>query len=132
MHARADNAPLVPVDRCLLLPKGHDRLPRSVSGALRFLSGNRELGIERVGMRVSQRTGQVEVALWTDPQAFPRTEAAKVLGDAAKPTSIVRVLVKEGGAARKVSRVERLAGRGAWEERSSAGAWRCRPPRSSR
>lgn len=121
MHARADNAPLVPVDRCLLLPKGHDRLPRSVSGALRFLSGNRELGIERVGMRVSQRTGQVEVALWTDPQAFPRVEAAKVLGDAAKPTSIVRVLVKEGGAARKVSRVERLAGRGTWEEEVLGG-----------
>lgn len=117
MHARANDAPLVAVDRCLLLPKAHQKLPRSVAGALRYMGGTRELGLERVGIRVSQRTRQVEVALWTDPAAFPRNEVAKVLADAAKPTSVVRVLVKEGGAARKVARIERLSGNGAWEER---------------
>ncbi len=117
MHARADGTPLVAVDRCLLLPKAHQKLPRSVAGALRYMGSSRELGMERVGIRVSERTRQVEVALWTDPAAFPRNEVAKVLDDAAKPTSVVRVLVKEGGAARKVSRVERLSGRGVWQER---------------
>ena len=117
MHARADGEPLVPVDRCLLLPKAHQKLPRSVTGALRYMGSTRELGMERIGIRASERTRQVEVALWTDPQAFPRNEVAKVLADAAKPTSVARVLVKEGGAARKVLRVECLSGRGSWEER---------------
>ena len=121
MHARADGEPLVAVDRCLLLAKAHQKLPRSVSGALRYMGSTRELGMERIGIRVSERTRQVEVALWTDPEAFPRNEVAKVLTDAAKPTSVVRVLVKEGGAARKVSRVERLSGRGSWEERIAGG-----------
>lgn len=121
MHARADEAPLVNVDKCLLLPKAHQKLPRSVAGGLRFLCGSDDLGIERVGMRVSERTRQVEVALWTDPAAFPRSQVTKVLTDSVKPTSIARVLMKEGGAARKVSGVERLAGKGMWDERVAGG-----------
>jgi 23S rRNA (uracil1939-C5)-methyltransferase len=116
MHARSDRG-VVRVDECLLLPEGARRLPKSVRGALKFLSSSRELGLQRVGMRVSERTRQMEIALWTDPQAFPRQTVAKVLTDAAKPTSIARVLVKGDGAARKVARIERLAGKGEWVER---------------
>ena len=115
MHTRAGDG-VVKVDRCLLLQKPYQRLTRAVSGALRFMGGSRELGLERVGIRASERTKEVEIALWTDPAAFPRNEVAKVLTDATKATSIARVLVKEGGAARKISRVERLAGKGHWEE----------------
>ena len=115
MHTRADEG-VVKVDRCLLLQKPFQRLTRAVSGALRFMGGSRELGLERVGIRASERTKEIEIALWTDPAAFPRNEVAKVLTDATKATSISRVLVKDGGAARKISRVERLAGKGHWEE----------------
>ncbi len=128
MHARADGAPLVAVDRCLLLPKAQQRLPKAVAGALRFMGGSRELGIERVGIRASGRTGEVEVALWTDPAAFPRNEVAKVLTDAAKATSVARVLVKERGGARKIAGVETLAGRGAWRERIGAETMRVSAP----
>ncbi len=128
MHARRDGAPLVPVDRCLLFSKTHQKLVRSVSGALRFLGGSRDLGLERVGVRASERTRQVEVALWTDPFAFPRAEAAKVLTDATKAGSIVRVLMKERGGARKVAGVETLAGSGSWKERVAGGSMRVTAP----
>ena len=128
MHGRFDASAVVPVDRCLLLPRPQQKLPRSVSGALKFLGGSRELGLERVGMRVSERTGQVEVALWTDPAAFPRNEVAKVLSDAAHPTSTVRVLVKEKGGARKIAGIERLDGYGTWEERIADGTMRVSAP----
>ena len=128
MHPRQDGAGVVPVDRCLLLPKAHQKLPRSVAGALRFLGTSHNLGLERVGMRVSTRTGQVEVALWTDPAAFPRNEVAKVIADAARPTSLVRVMTKEKSGARKIAGVERLEGYGSWEEEIANGRMRVSAP----
>lgn len=128
MHARLDDAQVVPVDQCLLLPKASRKLPKSVAGALRFLGSTRELGLERVGMRVSERTRQTEVALWTDPNAFPRAEVAKVLTDAAKPTSVSRVLMKEKNGSRRVAGVETLAGTGAWKERIAGGTMRVTAP----
>lgn len=128
MHPRQDDAGVVPVDRCLLLPKAHQKLPRSVAGALRFLGASRNLGLERVGMRVSTRTNQVEVALWTDPAAFPRNEVGRVITDAAHPTSIVRVMVKDKSGARKIAGVERLEGRGGWEEKIAGGLMRVSAP----
>ncbi len=128
MHPRADGGPLVAVDRCLLLSKAAQRFPKAVSGALRFIGGSHELGLERVGIRASERTGQVEVALWTDPAAFPRNEAARVLSDATKATSVARVLVKERGGARKIAGVETLAGAGTWQERIGNEAMRVSAP----
>lgn len=128
MHARLDDTQIVPVDQCLLLPKANRKLPKSVTGALRFLGSTRELGLERVGMRVSERTHQVEVALWTDPNAFPRAEVAKVLTDAAKPTSVSRVLVKDKGGSRRIAGIETLAGTGAWKERIAGGIMRVTAP----
>lgn len=127
MHGRAGSG-LVPVDRCMLLPPGSEKLPRSVGGALRFLGSSRDLGLERVGVRVSTRTRQTEVALWTDPAAFPRQAVAKVLEDSTHPTSIARVLVKQGGSARRVSGVERLHGKGVWEERITGSKMRLSAP----
>lgn len=128
MHPRQDDGGVVPVDRCLLLPKGHQKLPRSVSGALRFLGASHNLGLERVGLRVSTRTDQVEVALWTDPAAFPRNEVSKVIADAAHPTSIVRIMVKDKSGARKIAGLERLDGRGGWEEKIAGGRMRVSAP----
>ena len=107
----------VPVDSCLLLPKAHVKDPKALSGALRYFSGEQDLGITRVGIRVASHTKDVEIAVWTSPGAFPRRMAATTLGTAVRASSIVRVLVKGVAKARKVSGVEVLAGSGYWKER---------------
>lgn len=116
MHANGSNN-LVKVDRCPLLDSTHAKLVNGVSGALSYLAGSYELGIERVGIRASRRTRDIEIALWTSTGPFPRNQVAKVLSDAVKATSIVRVLTKGPSEARRVSSVERLRGKGYWEER---------------
>ena len=104
---------------CPLLDTHHDKFARSIVGALSYLTGTRELGLERVAIRASTRTSEIEVALWTRPGDFPRGQVAKVLSDATKgqATSIVRVLTKGPRGARRVIGVERLLGRGSWSER---------------
>ena len=116
MHGR-ENGSLVKVDSCPLLDKRHAKLVKSVSGALTYLSGSQELGLERIGIRASRRTRDVEIALWTATGAFPRAQVAKVLTDATKASSIVRIMTKGPSKARRVAGVERLAGKGHWEER---------------
>jgi 23S rRNA (uracil1939-C5)-methyltransferase len=92
-----------------------EKAPAALQGALRFMEGNDDLGIFRVGVRSSLRTKQTEIALWTTPGAFPRAAVAKTLASALKATSIVRVLADKGRA-RKVKKVEVLSGKGFWEE----------------
>lgn len=92
-----------------------DTAPKALTGALRYLQGNDDLGIYRVGVRGSIRTKSIEVALWTPPSSFPRSFAAKTIKDAIGATSIVRVLA-EPGSARKVKKVEVLEGSGYWRE----------------
>lgn len=104
------------VDACPVAAKVIERAPKALRGALRYLSGSQDLGIYRVGVRGSLRTKDVEVALWTPPGPFPRAAVAKTLGSAIRATSVVRVLA-EPGRARKVKKVETLAGKGCWEER---------------
>lgn len=128
MHAADNPDELVAVDSCPLLDPAGGKILKNVSGALRFLGRGRDLGLERVGIRVSGRTGQTEVALWTDPAAFPRNEAAKVLRDAAKPSSIARVMVKGDSAARKIAGIETLDGNGWWAERVAGRRMRLSAP----
>lgn len=106
---------VVPLDRCPLANRLIEGAPKALRGALRFLAGNEDLGIFRVGVRGSLRTKDVEIALWTPPSAFPRAQASKMLASACKNTSVVRVLA-EPGRARKVKKVEALSGKGCWEE----------------
>lgn len=106
--------PVVPASCPIAVPLVQ-KAPKALRGALRFLAGSQELGIFRVGVRGSVRTKDVEIALWTEPGAFPRAAAAKTLGSALKATSVVRVLA-ERGKARKVKKVEVLSGKGFWEE----------------
>lgn len=108
---------VIKVDSCPLLAKRSAKLVKAVSGALTYLSGSHQLGVERVGVRAACNTRDVEIALWTSPGAFPRAQVAKVLADATKASSIVRVLLKGPQKARKVTGVERLSGKGYWEER---------------
>lgn len=116
MHV-AGGSGVVKVDRCLLLDADHERLVKAVSGSLSYLANSHDLDVERVGIRASRRTGDVEVALWTEPSPFPRAQAAKVIGDATGAGSIVRVMTKGPLKARRLAGTERLAGNGWWSER---------------
>lgn len=111
---------LVPIASCKLAHKKIQNTPKSLQGALRFLQGTQDLGLFRVGVRHSNRTGECEVALWTRPGAFPRAAVVKTLSSALGCSSIVRVIAEEGKA-RKVKHVECLAGKGFWTEKM-AGA----------
>lgn len=113
---------LVRVDACPLLDARDARLVKSVSGALGYLANSRGLDFGRIGIRSSRRTGDLEIALWTEPGPFPRAAAAKVLTDATRATSVVRVLTRGPAKARRMTGVERLAGKGHWEERVAGGA----------
>ncbi|WP_304426627.1 23S rRNA (uracil(1939)-C(5))-methyltransferase RlmD [uncultured Adlercreutzia sp.] len=109
---------VVPLERCPLAHRTIEGAPKALRGALRYLSGDADLGIFRVGVRGSLRTRDVEIALWTAPGPFPRAAAAKTLASALKNTSVVRV-VAEPGRARKVKKVEAISGKGCWEEELS-------------
>jgi 23S rRNA (uracil1939-C5)-methyltransferase len=110
---------LVTPDKCLLAHKAIVSAPKALRGALSYAQGTSDLGIYRVGLRHSETTGSLEVALWTEPKttaSFPRARVAKVLQDALGPTSIVRVVAAHDKM-RDVRKVEVLAGKGYWEER---------------
>ena len=107
---------VVRVKSCMLLDKAHAEAVKSVAGALSYLAGSNGIDLERVGIRVSRRTREVEVALWDRPGAFPRAQAAKVLEDALRPTSVVRVMQKGPTKARRIAGVECLSGAGSWCE----------------
>lgn len=102
-----------------LFEKRYQRIVPQITGALSYLSGTRDLDLERIGIRASKRTQEIEIGLWTKPGPFPRGHVAKVLSDALgtyKPTSIVRILQKGSIKSRRIVGVERLSGKGYWSE----------------
>ena len=127
MHLAHSDA-VIKVKSCPLFEKAFPKAVAAVEGALGYLSGRQDLGLERVGIRASRRTKQLEVALWTPTGAFPRTMAAKVLQDACKPTSVVRVMSGGPAKARRVKKVEVLDGKGFWTERISGSEMRLSAP----
>ncbi len=127
MHG-VDPRKIVTVDSCPLFDKRFPKALKSVVGALNYLSGSHDLGLERVGIRASRRTKALEVALWTPTGSFPRSQVSRVLADAAHPTSIVRVMSKGEKKARRVSKVEMLAGEGSWTENIADGQMRLSAP----
>lgn len=115
MH-QAGEKNVVKVERCALLEKRFEKLPKAISGALSYASNAHGFELERIGIRASKRTKDIEVALWSEPSAFPRSHVARVLKDAAQPSSVVRVLQKGPAKARRVSKVECLSDAGSWSE----------------
>lgn len=116
MHG-LDPDQIIRIDRCPLFEKTFPKALKSAAGALSYLGNSRNLSLERVGVRASRRTKALEVALWTPTGGFPRAHVARVLEDALKPTSIVRVMTKGERKARRVVKNELLAGQGSWTER---------------
>ena len=127
LHGR-DPDQAVHVDACPLFEKRHAKAVKGAEGALGFLANGNDLGLERVGLRASRRTGALEVAIWTSTGAFPRAETARVLKSAIRPTSVVRVMSKGPTKARKVAGVERLDGEGSWTEKLDGGVMRISAP----
>ena len=127
MHA-AGSAGVVKVPSCPLLDSKFKGVVKAVQGAMNFLAGSRDLGLERVGIRASRRTKELEVALWGAPGPFPRPQVAKVLGDATKVTSVVRVMQKGPAKARRIAGVERLSGKGSWGELVGSESMRVSAP----
>ncbi|MDR1013942.1 MAG: 23S rRNA (uracil(1939)-C(5))-methyltransferase RlmD [Coriobacteriales bacterium] len=115
LHAKGAGE-VVPIQRCLLLPAGHEGLPSRLAGALGFALKDADAPLRRVGVRVSRTSGDVELALWTEPGPCNRSFVAKVLADALKATSLVRVLAAGDKGRREVKNVEVLSGRGHWRE----------------
>ncbi len=113
---RLGSEEVLPVDRCLLLPTGQEKAPARLAGAIRYASGAQDLGVLRVGLRVSVETSDVEVALWTPPSAFPRSTAATTLTTSVKASSVVRILTKDVRDRHAATSVEVLAGNGFWSE----------------
>ena len=115
---RAGTDEVISIPECMLLPKKLQKAPGSLQGALRYLSSRgRDLRLQRVSLRVAANTGDIEVALWTEPGDFPRQIVADTLSEAVGATSVVRCLVKGAPKKRNVSGVEVLKGKGAWRER---------------
>lgn len=113
-----------------ICPLAHDAIakaPKALRGALRFAQGSDDLGIFRVGVRHSLRTGDLEVALWTNPGSFPRGHIAKTVKSAVKASSIVRVMA-DPGKARKIKGVETLDGKGCWEEQLGSARYLASAP----
>lgn len=121
MHG-LDPDQIIRIDRCPLFEKAFPKALKSAAGALSYLGNSRDLSLERVGVRASRRTKALEVALWTPTGGFPRAHVARVLEDALKPTSIVRVMTKGERKARRVVKNELLAGQGSWTERIGSEA----------
>ena len=59
MHG-VDPSKIVTVDACPLFDKRFPKALKSVVGALNYLSGSHDLGLERVGIRASRRTKALE------------------------------------------------------------------------
>ena len=127
MHGRDANQ-IIRVDRCPLFEKKFPRAVKSVAGALAYMGNSRDLSLERVGIRASRRTGQLQVTLWTPTGGFPRAQVARVLGDALSPSSVVRVMSKGDAAARRVSALEVLSGNPTWEEHIAGERMRISAP----
>lgn len=107
---------LMPAESSHLAHKQIEKAPKALRGAIRYAQGDQDLGIFRVGIRHSLATGDLEVAIWTRPGAFPRQLFAKTLSSAFKASGIIRVLA-DPGKARKIKGVEVLDGHGRWRER---------------
>lgn len=122
-----DSSEVLLSPQCPLGVRTIENAGKSLQGALRYVQGSTDLGIFRVGIRSSLRTGETEIALWTPPSSFPRAEVVNTLGSALRNTSIVRVLA-DPGKARKIKKVEVLSGKGCWSESLSSVLFKASAP----
>jgi 23S rRNA (uracil1939-C5)-methyltransferase len=114
-HAKG-GSDVVPVERCMLVAQRYAGLPTQLAGILGYVLKDASSALKRVGIRVSQTTGDVELALWMEAGPCNRSFIARVLSDSLKTSSLVRVLTAGSIEKRDIRKVEVLAGRGHWRE----------------
>lgn len=124
---RAHSNDILPIDACLLLPKRAQRLPKSLGGALRFLSSRGANEIVRASVRVAT-SGEIAVDVWTRPGPFPRAAAARVLADSTGARAVTRTIVRGEIERRDIAGVEVYAGGGLWHERLNGDAYSVSAP----
>ena len=124
---KAGTNDVVRVDTCLLLPKPHAKLPKSLAGALKFLSSRGATDILRASIRASS-SRDVAVDVRTAPGPFPRAIGARILAESTGARSVTRTIVRLGSDVRDVSQVEVLAGKGVWHERLGGDAYQVSSP----
>ena len=126
-HPRQGND-LVAVESCRLLPRTFRDSPRRITGALSYACREMVPDLVRVTIRVSEKTGDVAISLWTKPCRISRPLVARVLNEAIRSTSISRVIIDGTTKERKVKQVEVLAGRGYWRETIDGRNLKLSPP----
>ncbi len=127
MHG-VDPSKIVTVDTCPLFDKRFPKALKSVVGALNYLSGSHDLGLSAWAFAPAPHQGASRSLSDAYTGSFPRSQVSRVLADAAHPTSIVRVMSKGEKKARRVSKVEMLAGEGSWTENIAEGQMRLSAP----
>jgi 23S rRNA (uracil1939-C5)-methyltransferase len=111
------------------MPKALTNLPKRLAGALNYsLDAKAQKQLARVAVRSSETTGSTEVALFMVPSPANRAMLAKVLGETAPLSSLVRVIIDGDMAARKVKKVEVLSGKGYWHEKLGANNYKISAP----
>ncbi len=115
------------IDSYNLANKRIEDAPKKISGALRFATHGQDVGIFRVGIRASEITNSLEVAIWTTPGWFPRAEVARIITSTLDCTSLVRVIA-DPGKSRKIKQVEVLSGDGHWREMAGNIAFKVSAP----
>ncbi|MDY0341021.1 MAG: 23S rRNA (uracil(1939)-C(5))-methyltransferase RlmD [Coriobacteriia bacterium] len=123
---RAGSSEVIPIDDCMLLARAKPRMPKALSGALRFLMTRGNTEIVRAALRVSSK-GEVAVDVRTAPGPFPRSLAARVLSEATGARTVTRTMVRGTGDTRDIAGVEVLAGSGSWNERLDGDRYRISP-----
>ena len=106
----------VQISEFLLAHTVISKSPKALAGSLKFALHGEGCGIFRVGIRHSERTNDIQIAIWTTPGWFPRHEVAKVVEDATGATSIIRIIA-DTGKTRKIKQVEVLQGNPVWTEK---------------
>jgi 23S rRNA (uracil1939-C5)-methyltransferase len=126
-HAKG-SSDVVPVERCMLIAQRYAGLPAQLAGVLGYVLKDTDSALKRIGIRVSQTTGDLELALWMEAGPCNRSFVARVLNDSLKTTSLVRVLTAGAAEKRDIRKVEVLAGRGHWRENLGEFRYRVSAP----
>lgn len=127
MHG-VDPRKIVTVDSCPLFDKRFPKALKSVVGALNYLSGSHDLGLERVHSRIAPHQGTRGRTLDAH-RLFSAPLCGLPRAGGRRSSHEHRARDEQGRKkARRVSKVEMLAGEGSWTENIAEGQMRLSAP----
>lgn len=105
---------VLPIARCELLPREVQTMPRSISGALRYISNARDdLAVQMARIRRSN-SGGLELSLWTPPGPFPRQIASSTLVSSTGCKGLRRIIFRGAPSSEDIVVVEDLVSKIPW------------------